>query len=220
MSRADRVAIHRRDYWTCRYCRAQTVAPPVLRFLSEIYPEEFPYHPNWKAGQVHPAYLLVSTSLDHVDPGARGGSWRGEENLLTACWPCNTGKGDLRSDEVGWKLLDTEGLQRLGRAHQCDARAVGACRPVIYRDCRRALTSAHPSTGCRGAVPTAGSRARRLDAPSPHARRQPRIGARTSCPAASGARGAGRWEKAARRPIALRLSAVSRCETPQFRSRR
>ena len=65
-----KVAIHRRNSWTCRYCRSRTIAPPVFRFLSEIYPDEFPYHPNRKAGQVHPAYLLVSTSLDHVDPGA------------------------------------------------------------------------------------------------------------------------------------------------------
>jgi hypothetical protein len=63
-----RVAIHRRDSWTCRYCRARTIAPPVLRFLSEIYPDEFPFHKNWKAGQVYLAYLLISTSLDHVNP--------------------------------------------------------------------------------------------------------------------------------------------------------
>jgi hypothetical protein len=85
VSTAARIALHRRDCWTCRYCGARTVAPPVLRFLSEIYPDDFPYHPNWKAGQVHPAYLLVLTSLDHVDPGGRGGSWRSEDNLVTAC---------------------------------------------------------------------------------------------------------------------------------------
>jgi len=73
-----RVAIHRRDCWTCRYCGGRTVAPPVLRFLSEVYPDDFPYHPNWRAGRVHPAYLLVSTSLDHVHPegGAGAGSAR------------------------------------------------------------------------------------------------------------------------------------------------
>ena len=105
MRTAVKVAIHRRDSWTCRYCGARTIAPPVLRFLSELYPDEFPYHPNWRAGQVHPAYLLVSTSLDHVHPGGRGGSWLDEDNLVTACWPCNTGKADLRLEEVGWTLL-------------------------------------------------------------------------------------------------------------------
>jgi 5-methylcytosine-specific restriction endonuclease McrA len=135
------VAIHRRDCWTCRYCRARTVAPPVLRFLSEIYPEEFPYHPHWKAGQTHPAYLLVSTSLDHVAPGGRGGSWRDEANLVTACWPCNTGKADLRLDELGWTLLDAAEVQSewdglSGATQQLWERAG---RPDIYRDWRRAL---------------------------------------------------------------------------------
>src|SRR4051812_41194601 len=31
VSTVARVAIHRRDSWTCRYCRARTIAPPVLR---------------------------------------------------------------------------------------------------------------------------------------------------------------------------------------------
>lgn len=98
--------VYARDSWTCRYCGVRTVAPPVLRVLSSLYPEQFPYHPNWKAGQVHPAYLLVSTSLDHLVPGARGGSWIETDNLVTSCWPCNTGKADLTIDEIGWTLLD------------------------------------------------------------------------------------------------------------------
>jgi 5-methylcytosine-specific restriction endonuclease McrA len=137
-----RVAIHRRDSWTCRYCRARTIAPPVLRFLSEIYPDEVPFHKNWKAGQVHPAYLLISTSLDHVNPGGRGGSWLDEDNLVTACWPCNTGKADLRLDEVGWTLLsetevrsDWDGLT--GATNALWGRAG---HPDIYRDWRRALS--------------------------------------------------------------------------------
>jgi hypothetical protein len=60
---AAKLAVHRRDSWTCRYCRARTIAPPVLRFLSEIYPEEFPFHPNWKAGHVHPAVVAAVGSI-------------------------------------------------------------------------------------------------------------------------------------------------------------
>lgn len=140
---ATRVAIHRRDSWTCRYCRARTTAPPVLRLLSEMYPEEFPYHPNWKAGQVHPAYLLVSTSLDHVDPGGRGGSWLDEDNLVTACWPCNTGKADLRLEEVGWTLLGEEEVRSDwdGLSGATNALWERAGRPNIYGDWRRALSS-------------------------------------------------------------------------------
>lgn len=88
-----------------------------------MYPERFPYHPNWKAGQVHPAYLLTSTSLDHVVPGARGGSWSDFANLVTSCWPCNTGKSDFTIEEIGWSLLseddahsDWDGLTDVYRA--------------------------------------------------------------------------------------------------------
>jgi hypothetical protein len=142
LSIAARVAIHRRDCWTCRYCQARTVAPPILRFLSEIYPEDLPYHPNWRAGQVHPAYLLVSASVDHVDPGGRGGSWLGEDNLVTACWPCNTGKADLRLEEVGWELLDVETVQSDwdGLSGVVELLWARAGSPAIYRDWRGALT--------------------------------------------------------------------------------
>jgi len=141
---AAKLAVHRRDSWTCRYCRARTIAPPVLRFLSEIYPDEFPYHPNWKAGQVHPAYLLVSASLDHVDPGGRGGSWLDEQNLVTACWPCNTGKADLRLEEVGWTLLSEEDVRSdwNGLTDTTSGLWERAGHPDIYRDWRRALSSA------------------------------------------------------------------------------
>lgn len=138
-----RVAIHRRDSWTCRYCRARTIAPPVLRFLSEIYPDEFPFHKNWKAGQVHLAYLLISTSLDHVNPGGRGGSWLDENNLVTACWPCNTGKADLTLDEVGWTLLSEEDVRSDwdGLTGATNALWERAGRPDIYHPWRRALSS-------------------------------------------------------------------------------
>jgi hypothetical protein len=101
---ADTVAVFQRDCWTCRYCGGHTIAPPVVRALSSLYPDSFPYHPNWKAGQVHPAYLLLSTSLDHVNPVGRGGSSGGHDNLVAACWPCNSGKADLTLDELGWEL--------------------------------------------------------------------------------------------------------------------
>ncbi len=101
-------AVFGRDCWTCRYCAGRTIAPPVLRVLSHLYPDRFPYHPNWRAGLVHPAYLLLSTSLDHVHPGGRGGSWSDPANLVTACWPCNSGKGDFTLEEIGWELLDED----------------------------------------------------------------------------------------------------------------
>jgi hypothetical protein len=56
--------------------RWHTVAPLILSDGVPHVSRPIPISPNWKAGQLHPAYLLLSTSLDHVEPGARGGSAR------------------------------------------------------------------------------------------------------------------------------------------------
>jgi 5-methylcytosine-specific restriction endonuclease McrA len=108
---ATRVAVFVRDCWTCRYCGATTIAPPVLRVLSRLYPRAVPVPPNWKAGQVHPAYMLASTSLDHLVAGARDGSWTDPDNLMTACSPCNTAKSDLTLEELGWTVLDEAAIR-------------------------------------------------------------------------------------------------------------
>jgi len=46
----------------------------------------------------------VSLSIDHVIPKSRGGeeSW---ENLITACKPCNTRKGNRTPSEAGMSML-------------------------------------------------------------------------------------------------------------------
>lgn len=126
LSLATTVAVFERDHWTCRYCGGKTVAPPVLRVLSRLYPEQFPYHPNWKAGRVHPAYLLLSATLDHIKPGGRGGSWSASENLATACWPCNTGKADFTLNELGWQL-------RTEDEFRSDWDGLAAALPTLWR---------------------------------------------------------------------------------------
>lgn len=70
------VHVFRRDCWGCRYCGRQTIFLPVLPLLGIIFSEHFPYHPNWKAGQTHPAVAACTAVVDHVIPGswaARGG---------------------------------------------------------------------------------------------------------------------------------------------------
>ena len=73
-----------------------------MALLGVLYPDTFPFHPNWKGGVTHPAVITRSAVIDHVDPGAWGGDWNAETNLVTACWPCNTSKADLSLDQLGW----------------------------------------------------------------------------------------------------------------------
>jgi hypothetical protein len=49
--------------------------------------------------------------VDHVPPGGRGGSWSDRNNLVAACWPCNSGKADFALEEIGWELLGEADVQ-------------------------------------------------------------------------------------------------------------
>jgi hypothetical protein len=65
--------IYDRDRYQCRYCGRKTVLIEVMRLLSELFPEQFPYHRNWKTSETHQAYWSVSATHDHVVPLSRGG---------------------------------------------------------------------------------------------------------------------------------------------------
>ena len=45
-----------RDGFIDRYTGDRLIYPPVLRVLSIVLREDFPYHPNWKTELTHPAY--------------------------------------------------------------------------------------------------------------------------------------------------------------------
>lgn len=61
--------------------------------------------PSWSvAGKTHPAIISRSPALDHVIPGSRGGDWLAQDNLVTACWPCNVLKADFHLEDIGWSL--------------------------------------------------------------------------------------------------------------------
>jgi 5-methylcytosine-specific restriction endonuclease McrA len=96
--------VYRRDRFACRYCGGRVIPTPIMRVLATLYPDIFPYHPNWKVDRTHPAFLSRSPSLDHLTSGAHGGGWLDIDNLVTACWLCNIRKSDLTLEQLGWKL--------------------------------------------------------------------------------------------------------------------
>jgi len=79
--RALQAQVLRRDRFQCRYCGAKLIPAPIMQLLGELYAEDFPFHPNWKGGQTHPAFLSRSPIIDHVIPGSTGGAWLDPENL-------------------------------------------------------------------------------------------------------------------------------------------
>jgi HNH endonuclease len=108
LSHSGKLEILRRDSFTCQYCGIKTVFLPVLRALSSTFPDRFPRDDGWTAQGTHPAYSLLSATFDHVLPLARGGT-SDPENLVTSCWPCNSGKSDYTLEEMGFELLSASG---------------------------------------------------------------------------------------------------------------
>ncbi len=92
-----------RDSFTCRYCRSRTIDRGVLSLISGVFPKEFP-----EAGSRaldHPAYWTIYATVDHVNPGSRGGDWLDPKNLATACRLCQYQKKDHLLSELHRELL-------------------------------------------------------------------------------------------------------------------
>jgi 5-methylcytosine-specific restriction endonuclease McrA len=141
LSRLLQGRVFRRDHFHCRYCGASVIPIPIMELLGDVFGERFPYHPNWKGGQTHPAVLSRTAIIDHVAPVAGGGSAFDEANLVTACWPCNAKKADLSLARLGWELLpisddDWDGLTRFYRRLWNEA---GRPKERLHRDWARGL---------------------------------------------------------------------------------
>ena len=90
-----------RDRFTDRYFGARLIFPGALRMLSLLIPGEFPYHPNWKQSETHPAFWELYPTIDHVIPVARGGR-DDEANLVTTSMLRNGAKANWLLEELGW----------------------------------------------------------------------------------------------------------------------
>jgi hypothetical protein len=92
-----------RDGFIDRYSGQRLVFPGVLRLLSRLLPREFPFHPNWKMAETHPAYWELFPTIDHVLPITRGGV-DSEANWVTTSMLQNAAKSNWTLEELGWSL--------------------------------------------------------------------------------------------------------------------
>jgi hypothetical protein len=152
VSRATAGRIFRRDGFICRYCGCRTIPTPIMQLVAGIYPDVFPYHPNWKGGATHPAIPTRSAVVDHVVPGAHGGDWAEEANMATVCWPCNVRKSDLTLEQLGWTLRPVEadsGWDGLTSLYPALWEAAGRPQSQLHGAWMRALGCATASqSGC------------------------------------------------------------------------
>jgi 5-methylcytosine-specific restriction endonuclease McrA len=141
MKRAVQGRVFRRDRFQCRYCGARVIPIPIMELLGDTFGPRFPYHPNWKGGETHPAVLSRTAVIDHVSPAAWGGSTQ-DENLATACWPCNARKADMSLERLGWSLLPIAreaGWDGLVRFYPHLWRRAGYPKPKLHREWAQAL---------------------------------------------------------------------------------
>lgn len=95
--------IFARDGFVDRYSGLRLIFPPVLRLLSFMMPDEFPYQLHWKTEVTHPAYYELSATIDHLVPVSRGGN-NEESNLVSTSMTRNSAKGNWTLEDLGWTL--------------------------------------------------------------------------------------------------------------------
>lgn len=110
-TKAEMLRIFLRDGFIDRYSGEKLIFPPVLRILSEIYPNEFPFHPNWKSSECHPAYWDLLATIDHVIPITSGGT-NNADNLVTTSMKRNSAKANFTVADLKWNLYPPGKLEK------------------------------------------------------------------------------------------------------------
>ena len=99
----QKMSVFARDGFIDRYSGERLVSPGVLRALSVVFPNEFPYQRNWKLDSCHIAYWQLHPTIDHVVPVSRSG--RDErDNWVTTSQMRNSMKSGWTLEELGWEL--------------------------------------------------------------------------------------------------------------------
>lgn len=92
------------DGFIDRYDGERLIFPGVLRVLSDIFPNEFPYHPNWKSGACHQWYWELFPTVDHIVPVTLAGLDK-PENWVTTSMFNNLMKSNTALENLGWSVV-------------------------------------------------------------------------------------------------------------------
>jgi len=103
--------IFQKDGFIDRYSGDRLIFPGVLKVLSDLYPQEFPYHKNGKMTLGHMAYWQIMPTVDHIHPYASGGC-NDDDNLVTTSMLHNGMKSGFTLEELGWELHPRGDLER------------------------------------------------------------------------------------------------------------
>lgn len=95
---ATALDIYNRDGFRCRYCSCRVVHPRAQGIIAKFIPRSV----QWGAtdAELNAAFYTLKGVLDHVDPHAHGGK-SDADNLVVSCQPCNYGKGNWFTRQLG-----------------------------------------------------------------------------------------------------------------------
>lgn len=89
--------VYKRDGWRCRYCETRVISKQAR----DVFRKHFPLEA--RTGRTnednHFGLSTLTATLDHIVPHKRGGS-NEPDNLVTACGPCQFGRGHWLLEEV------------------------------------------------------------------------------------------------------------------------
>lgn len=102
-SEHQKMKIFLRDGFIDRYSGERMIFPPVLRLMSHLMPNEFPFQKNWKMSECHIAYWQLLPTIDHITPVSRGGA-NEESNWVSTSQLRNSAKSNWLLEEIGWQL--------------------------------------------------------------------------------------------------------------------
>ena len=86
-----------RDGYRCRFCGARTIVAGARKAFVKALPEVVRWGPRNK--DCHFGLAVLAASIDHVVPFERGGT-SDLDNLVTACNPCQYGRGQFLLEEL------------------------------------------------------------------------------------------------------------------------
>jgi len=94
---AASMAIMARDGFRCRFCGSRVVIKEAAHVFHHFVPDAARQGPTNETR--HFGLGCITASIDHLVPYSRGGT-NDEDNLLTACGPCQFGRNVYTLEEV------------------------------------------------------------------------------------------------------------------------
>ncbi|MEZ4883139.1 MAG: HNH endonuclease [Chitinophagales bacterium] len=110
ISKGVQASIYVRDKWCCRYCGYEIFFSPSLKALETLAPDKGYYHRNGNKEKMSKLLLDRCGCIDHIIPITEGGT-NDTDNLICACWKCNTRKSNDTTQNWKRKIKNISDLK-------------------------------------------------------------------------------------------------------------